>query len=71
VAGLLAMGSVALLGGWVLVRLPVFWKPVLPSALPSALDRAGVAIALGVVVAAGVALVRATRQLNRGPAPSP
>jgi hypothetical protein len=71
IAGLLAMGSVALLGGWVFVRLPVFWKPVLPSDVPSALDRAGVAIALGIAVAAGVALVRATRQLNRPPAPSP
>jgi hypothetical protein len=71
IAGLLAMGSVALLGGWVFVRLTVFWKPVLPTDLPSAVDRAGVAIALGVAVAAGVALVRSTRQLNRRAAPAP
>lgn len=49
VAGLAA---VAMLSGWALLRLAVWMKPVLPTDLPFALDRATVALALGAAIGA-------------------
>lgn len=46
-----ALASVASLSGWALFRIQVLLKPVLPTALPFALDRATVAVALGASVA--------------------
>lgn len=47
-----ALASVATLSGWALLRLAVWMKPVLPTELPFALDRATVALALGAAVSA-------------------
>ena len=47
----LALLSVASLFGWALFRIQVFAKPVLPTDLPPALDRASVALAIGVSAA--------------------
>lgn len=51
-AVVLALASVATLSGWALLRLQALVKPVLPSDLPAGFDRATVALALGVSVAA-------------------
>jgi hypothetical protein len=67
----LAMGGVALLAGWVFVRLSVPSKPVLPTQLPAVVDRAGLALALGTLVAASVTLVRAMRGLRPPASSSP
>lgn len=48
----LVLASVATLSGWALLRLEVLTKPVLPTALPFALDRAAVVVALGACAAA-------------------
>jgi hypothetical protein len=47
-----ALGAVASLSGWALLRFSVLTKPVLPTELPAALDRAAVAAAIGVSIAA-------------------
>jgi hypothetical protein len=47
----LALAAVAALSGWALFRIQALVKPVLPTELPFALDRATVALALGVSVA--------------------
>ena len=47
----LALASVAALSGWGLFRIQSLIKPVLPTELPFALDRATVALALGASVA--------------------
>lgn len=47
----LALASVASLSGWALYRVEALVKPVLPTALPFALDRATLALALGVSAA--------------------
>jgi hypothetical protein len=47
-----ALGSVASLSGWALLRIAVLTKPVLPTELPAALDRSSVAAAIGVSIAA-------------------
>jgi hypothetical protein len=44
--------AVATLSGWALLRLGVWMKPVLPTELPFALDRAAVGLALGASAAA-------------------
>ena len=54
-AGTLA--AVAAVVGWGVLRLAVLWKPVLPTAWPANLDRAGTALALGLAVAAAAAVV--------------
>jgi hypothetical protein len=46
------LASVASLSGWALLRFSVLLKPVLPADVPAALDRASVAAALGLAVAA-------------------
>lgn len=46
------LASVAALSGWALLRFEVLLKPVLPADVPAALDRASVAAALGLSVAA-------------------
>jgi hypothetical protein len=48
---ILALASVAALSGWALFRLESLLKPVLPTELPFALDRATIALALGASVA--------------------
>jgi hypothetical protein len=48
---ILALASVAALSAWGLLRISVLLKPVLPSDLPPALDRATVAAALGAALA--------------------
>ncbi|MEQ1786100.1 MAG: hypothetical protein ABL966_03525 [Acidimicrobiales bacterium] len=48
----LALASVAALSGWALLRIQALLKPVLPTALPFALDRTTIALALGVSLAA-------------------
>ncbi len=45
------LASVASLSGWALFRFEVLTKPVLPTELSASLDRATVAVALGVAVA--------------------
>lgn len=45
------LASVATLSGWALLRVQVLFKPVLPTELPFALDRATVALALAASVA--------------------
>lgn len=47
-----ALVSVASLSGWALLRRSVLLKPVLPSELSASFDRASVAVAIGVAVAA-------------------
>lgn len=53
----LALASVASLSGWALLRIQVLLKPVLPTDLPFALDRATTALAVGASVAAAVLAV--------------
>lgn len=53
-----ALAGAAALGGWALVRIQVFWKAILPTALPAGADRALTALALGAVVGASVLVVR-------------
>ena len=48
----LVLAAVASLSGWALLRVSVLFKPILPTDLPFALDRATVALAFGVSVAA-------------------
>jgi hypothetical protein len=48
----LALASVAALSGWALLRIQVLLKPVLPTTLPFAADRATVALALAASAAA-------------------
>lgn len=48
----LALAAVASLFGWALFRVQVVLKPVLPTDLPYAVDRASIALAFGVSVAA-------------------
>jgi hypothetical protein len=50
-AGVSLLGTAAALAGWALLRLTVLLKPVLPTELPEALDRAGTAAAIGVAAA--------------------
>jgi hypothetical protein len=47
----LALASVASLSGWGLFRIQALLKPILPTELPFAVDRATVALALGASVA--------------------
>ncbi|HLM63711.1 MAG TPA: hypothetical protein VK306_05400 [Acidimicrobiales bacterium] len=54
VAPAATLGAVAAVVGWGLLRLGVLWKPVLPTALPDGVDRAGTVLALGLAVAAAV-----------------
>lgn len=49
----LALAAVASLFSWALFRVQVVLKPVLPTDLPFAVDRASIAVAVGVSVAAG------------------
>jgi hypothetical protein len=56
----------AALVGWALTRLDVIGEPVLPTALPAALERIAVPVVLGVGLAvAGVLLVRTFQELER------
>jgi len=52
-----ALAAVAALSGWVLFRIQVVLKPVLPTELPDALDRASLALGLGASVAVAVLAV--------------
>jgi hypothetical protein len=53
-----ALAGAACAVGWAVVRLPVFWKAVLPTDLGAPLDRALTVIALGAAAGAAIALVR-------------
>lgn len=61
VATVAALGSVACLSGWGLLRLQVFAKPILPTTLPFWFDRATTATALGVSVAAAFLAVTSSQ----------
>ncbi|HEV7759229.1 MAG TPA: hypothetical protein VGO78_09575 [Acidimicrobiales bacterium] len=59
VARNLALAAIAAAAGWGALRLAVFTKPVLVTALAPGLDRAGTALVLGLAVAAaGLAVAR-------------
>lgn len=66
-----ALAGAAAAGGWAVVRLPVLWHAVLPTSLPSGVDRAVTAAALGVAAGAAVLVVRsgalATAPRPQGP----
>ena len=51
------LAAVALLSGWALLRFSVLTKPILPTSLPPAFDRATVALALGTSLAAAYLVV--------------
>lgn len=53
----LALASVASLSGWALFRIQALLKPVLPTDLPFAVDRATIALALGASAAAAYLVV--------------
>jgi hypothetical protein len=55
VASLLSVASTI---GWVVLRVDVFFEPVLPTTLDPAVDRAGTALALGVAAGVAVAVTR-------------
>jgi hypothetical protein len=59
VARAATLAAVAAVLGWAALRLPVLWKPVLSTALPSGVDRAGTALAIGLAVAAAAVVVLA------------
>ncbi|HEY3139524.1 MAG TPA: hypothetical protein VGJ86_00245 [Acidimicrobiales bacterium] len=62
VADAAGLAAASMAGGWALLRLAVFTKPVLPTDLDPALDRAGTALALGLATAAAVLLLTADRR---------
>ena len=53
-AGVSLLASAACLGGWGVLRITVLFKPVLPTTLPFAVDRAATALAVGVAAAVAV-----------------
>jgi hypothetical protein len=53
-AGVSLLASAACLGGWGVLRITVLFKPVLPTTLPFAVDRAATALAIGVAAAVAV-----------------
>jgi hypothetical protein len=73
----LVLASVASLSGWALLRLQVILEPILPTDLPFALDRASVALALGVSLGAAYlavtsgALALPSLDDDEPPAPAP
>ena len=66
VASVLALAATAAAGGWAILRVVVFTKPVLPTDLPADVDRAGTAVAMALAFAAALLLTR-----RPAPAPSP
>ena len=50
--------AVALLAGWAVVRLTVWWKPLLPTAAPDWVDRGGTALVVGVGIGVAVSLLQ-------------
>ena len=65
----LPLGAVALLAGWAVQRIGVFWMPTLPTPLVPAVDRGLTATAIG--LAAGVALaIMARPTLDEGRPPA-
>ena len=53
----LTLAGAAAVIGWVLLRVTVLWKPILPTNLPYNLDRALTATALGLAIAGAAVLV--------------
>lgn len=51
------LAAVAAVIGWAGLRIDVFTRPVLPTELPSTVDRAGTAVALGLAVAVAASTV--------------
>jgi hypothetical protein len=66
-ANVLALAATAAAGGWAILRVAVFTKPVLPTDLPADADRAGTACAMALAFAAAVLLTR--RLPAEAPAP--
>lgn len=60
VARAAALASAAAVLGWAALRIAVLVKPVLPTTLPAAVDRAGTAVALGLALAAAGVVVLAS-----------
>ena len=58
---LIGVASV-LIGAWALLRVSTLWMPVLPSELPTSLERSAVAIALGSAVAVACMIVISFRR---------
>ena len=52
------LAAVALLAGWAVVRLTVWWKPLLPTAAPDWVDRGGTALVVGVGIGVAVSLLQ-------------
>jgi hypothetical protein len=61
------LASVAILTGWALLRLPVLWRPVVPTTLPDWVDRGATAAVLAVAVVVGAALVRDPSEAGERP----
>jgi hypothetical protein len=53
-AGVALLASAAALGGWAVLRLAVLFEPILPTALPAAVDRAVTTVAIAVAAAVAV-----------------
>ncbi len=53
----LTLAGAAAVIGWVLLRVSVLWKPVLPTDLPDGVDRAITALALGLALAGAAVIV--------------
>lgn len=58
VATVLPLAAIAALAGWVVARVGVTWMPILPTVLPSVVDRVGTALVAGVAIGAAIAVVR-------------
>jgi hypothetical protein len=54
--------TAVLLGVWTALRAPVLWMPVLVTGLPAALERTGVAVAMGAALALLYGAIRLTSQ---------
>ena len=52
------LAAVALLAGWAVVRLTVWWKPLLPTAAPDWVDRGGTALVVGIGIGVAVSLLQ-------------
>jgi hypothetical protein len=68
------LAAVALLTGWTVVRISVWWKPLLPTSLPAWVDRGGTAFVAGVAAGVAVAVItdpgrRSAPSVPSAPAP--
>jgi prepilin signal peptidase PulO-like enzyme (type II secretory pathway) len=62
----LALGAVALVGGWALLQLPALWHAIVPNQLTEPAVRAGLGLVVGLVVGAAVVAVRPPRRSTPG-----